>query len=308
MDWRQWKLEDWNRALVSTLFYDQERIEQPIRRIEASAKFLARVAEDASAVHAEVHDAFVRSFGRSGSTIRAYFSGADDHERETRRHGYPSILAPLYLTLLAGSADENTYLKGDFRDRFATLLNPVAVGRVPFAGLPAMWKHVQDWSRHRAKQNQDCRMLELPPVRWHDRLISHSKLIAFPGYLDELKLQSLLERASLDSDSPFREIARHLAPRLGAFSQFFQEEFKVFRSHVSKVEDLAAYQTPFWGAVEALTWESRRELSRATGEFALGIDVSDPALVEFYMLANDFAASKLAPQIERSINVVPGRH
>ena len=307
MDWRQWKLEDWNRALVSTLFFDQERFEQPIRRIEASAKFLARVTGDSRAVHAEAHDAFVRSFGRSGSAIRAYFSGAHDQERETRRNGYPSTLAPLYLTLLAGSADENTYLQGDFRDRFATLLKPVAVGRMPFADLPAMWKHVKDWSRRRANQHQDCRVLELPPVRWHDRLISHSKLLAFPGYQDELKLQSLLERASLDSDSPFRDIARHLATRLGAFSQFFQEEFKVFRSHVSKVEDLAAYQTPFWGAVEALTWESRRELSRSTGEFALGVDVSDPALVEFYMLADDFAVDKLAPQIEKSINTVPGR-
>ncbi|HJV86605.1 MAG TPA: hypothetical protein VJ698_14130 [Noviherbaspirillum sp.] len=307
MDWRQWKLEDWNRALVATLFFDQERLNQPVRRVEASDKFLAKATGDTAAGYAEARKAFIRSFGQSGATIRAYYEWSSEHANQTRRQGYPSIVAPLYLTLLAASADETTHSHGNFRERFATLLKPVEVGHLGFGDLPSLWKHVEAWSVRRAKNNLDCRVLQLPPVRWHDRLISHSKLLAFPAYIDELRLQEVLGRAGLDSDSTFQEIAHHVSARLGKFSKFFQEEFEVFRNHLNRAENQEAYQTPFWSAVEALTWENQRELARTTGEFALGIDVTDPAFPEFYLLADDIAASKLPRQLATASAPRPGR-
>lgn len=307
MGWRQWKLEDWNRALVAAVFFDQERLEQPVKRIEASGKFLAKASGDASASHAQVREAFIASFGKRSAPIRAYYVWSPAQAAFIRRCGYPSTFAPLYLTLLAASADETTYLHGDFRDRFAALLEPVGVGRLPFADLAKLWEHVRNWSKQRAKQSHDCRVLQLPPVRDYDRRISHSKLLAFPAYSDELKLREILDRADLDSHSTFKEIALHVSSRLGKFSHFFQEEFDLFRSHVSRAQYQEAYQTPFWSAIETITWENRRELSRAAGEFALGVDVSDPAFPEFYLLADDTAGNKLASQLKKVNTTVPGK-
>lgn len=297
MGWQSWTLSEWNDALVKAVFLDTERLAMKITRIPASDRFLAECTGDPAADHRKAARNFISSFGTRDWEIRGHFSWSKSIQRETQRRGHPSVFAPLYLTLLAATADETTFDEGNFRNRFVSLLKPVTMASPPsFAPLSQLWEHVQEWSKARAKKSGDCRVLILPE-RYHEKLIGYSKRLAFPTFNDETQLQRLLQQRGLGRDAGFRVVAEAVSRREAVFSQPFREEFRLFRELVAAACYEKAYDSPFWGAIQAITWDEDRSASAEAGIFRLGADVSDPSRPELYLLTDETGRKTLGPAL-----------
>eukprot|EP01034_Spumella_vulgaris_P043326 gene43326-53791_t len=223
MSWQAWSLRDWNQALVDAIFFDQERIGIPVSRINASNAFLAGCTGDPACRPDDARACFVRSFGKTSAEVKTHFVTAG---HGLAKSGCPTVVAPLYLTLLAASADESTYDLGNFRDRFAEIVLPVDVGQVNFSRLPAMWAALEEWSRKRCRASSDCRILVLPPPppSRYNKLIGCSKQLAFPGHRDETRLARLLSEHGLAGDvDPIPEAVQSAVLRgLGSFTEAFE--------------------------------------------------------------------------------------
>jgi hypothetical protein len=292
MAWQSWTLSDWNKALVEAVFFDPDRLDREITRIQASEKFLAQCTGDPSCDAEDAQRAFIASFGRNSACILRHFKWSQPIVNRTAKHKIPEVFAALYLTLLAASADEETYTEGNFRNRFVELLKPVIVASPTFGDLPQLWLHVAAWSRLRAKQHGDCRILCLPHPGNEIR-IGHSKRLAFPAYRDEVNLQLLLHSRKLSSTSDFRHVAMAIAARPKDFSAPFLEEFKIFQTLVARARYDEAFDSPLWRAVQAITWDEEQATSLRIGSFCLGVDAADPDWPEFYLLADELGRNTL---------------
>jgi hypothetical protein len=292
MAWQSWTLCDWNEALVKAVFFDGDRLDRKITRIQASKKFLAQCTGDPSCDPRAAQRAFTASFGSTSSVIGRHFQWTPAVVNDTARSTRPQIFAVLYFTLLAASADEDTYTVGDFRERFVELLKPAIVARPTFGALPLLWKHVEKWSRSRAKHRGDCRVLSLPD-EGRERLIGYSKRLAFPAYCDEIHLRSLLQKRGFDSNSDFRHVASAIASRLSDYSKPFLEEFSIFQALATHSRYEEAFNSPLWRAVQAITWDDEEATSQRVGSFCLGVDAADPEWPEFYLLTDEVGRGNL---------------
>jgi len=292
MAWQSWTLSDWNTALVEAVFFAPGRVDRQITRIQASEKFLAQCTGDDSCDAEDAQRAFIASFGSTSASILRHFKWQQPIISRTAKHTIPEVFAALYLTLLAASADEETYTEGNFRNRFVELLKPVDVASPTFSDLPQLWFHVAAWSRLRAKQHGDCRVLCLPDPG-NESLIGHSKRLAFPAYRDEVNLQLLLHSRMLSSSSDFRHVANAIASRPRDFSAPFLEEFTIFQTLVAQARYDEAYNSPLWRAVQAITWDEEQAASQRIGSFCLGVDNADPDWPEFYLLADELGRNTL---------------
>jgi hypothetical protein len=296
MSWQTWTLSEWNKALVAAVFFDSKRLAQCVTRIQASDKFLAGCTGDPSCLPGAAARAFIACFGSTSAEVGSHFIWHDTIVKRTAQNGFPGVFAALYLTLLAASADAETHDEGNFRNRFVELLKQPTVRSPNLAGLPLLWKHVERWSVSRAKKYGDCRVLVLPhPGR--EILIGHSKRLAFPAYSDEVKLQKLLCESGLGSNSEFRSVAWAVSRRENLFSLPFREEFKLFLKLVAGSRFQAAYDSPFWGAIQAITWDAEQAGSKKAGIFHLGADVSDPSYPEFYLLTDETGRGNLGTTV-----------
>jgi hypothetical protein len=296
MAWQTWRLSEWNKALLDAVFFDPERLTLRVTRIQASDKFLARCTGDPSCSASAAARAFIGCFGSTSSEVGRHFAWRETVGRQTVRDGFPSVFAALYLSLLAASADAETHDEGNFRNRFVELLKKPAVHSPNFSGLPKLWEHVERWSVARAKQHGDCRVLVLPHPG-HENRIGHSKRLAFPAYSDEIKLQKLLHETGLGSNSEFRAVALTVSRHESLFSLAFREEFKLFLRLVSGAKFPAAYDCPFWGAIQAITWDADEAASKKAGTFVLGADVADPSYPEFYLLTDETGRNNLGNSV-----------
>jgi hypothetical protein len=296
MDWQSWTVSDWNKALVEAVFFGLDRLDQRITRIQASSEFLAQCTGDPSCKAEAAQRAFISSFGTFSAAILQHFSWSKTIPASTGRNQRPEVFAALYLTLLAASADEDTYSEGNFRNRFVELLKPVNVAAPTFGDLPQLWKHVEAWSRARAKQHGDCRILCLPDPG-HESRIGHSKRLAFPAYRDEIHLQSLLQDRGLSSRSRFRDVAGAIASHHHDFSSTFLEEFTIFQTLVARARLEEAYNSPLWGAVQTITWDVDKATAQRIGSFCLGVEAADSGWPEFYLLTDERGRSSLGPAI-----------
>ncbi len=292
MAWQKWTLSDWNKALVEAVFFDSDRLDREITRIQASKKFLAQCTGDPSCDPKAAQRAFTASLGSTSAGIGRQFKWNAAIVSDTAQFTRPQVFAALYFTLLAASADEDTYDVGDFRERFVELLKPTSVAWPMFEGLPRLWEHVAQWSRARAKRHGDCRVLCLPEPG-HDNRIGYSKRLAFPAYRDEKKLQSLLQVRGFNSGSDFRHVASAIASRMNDFSRPFLEEFSIFQALVTRSKYEEAFNSPLWRAVQAITWDEEQATSQRIGSFCLGVDAADPDWPEFYLLTDELGCSSL---------------
>lgn len=297
-DWRSWKLADWNAALVRTVFFDESRLSLPLTRIQAGGRFLAACAGDPAADPAAVQRAFIASFVSSTHRIRTHFAQCVPLADETAHLGYPAAFADLYITLLAAGADHSTYGEGNFRKRFAELLYPLQISAPDFSGLPSLWRHVAGWSAGRAAQGTGCRVLVLPPPG-SETLIGYSKRLAFPAYADEIRLERTLQTAGIDFRAEFSAVARAVSHSRSSFSPVFQEEFDAFSRLAAAQKLRESYESPFWGAVQSITWHQERSESVRNGMFRLLADAGDPACPELHLLADDTGRAALASYAAR---------
>jgi len=292
MAWQSWTLSDWNKALIEAVFFDPTRLDREITRIQASEKFLALCTGDPSCDSKAAQRAFTSSFGATSAAIGRHFKWTGTLVNLTARYNRPQVFAALYFTLLAASADEDTYEVGDFRERFVELMKPVNVAWPTFSDLPQLWLHVASWSRSRAKRQGDCRVLLLPDPGSENR-IGYSKRLAFPAYRDEVNLQSVLSSRKLSSSSDFRHVANAIASRPREFTASFLEEFNIFQTLVARAKYPEAHNSPLWRAVQAITWDEEQAVSQRVGSFCLGVDASDPGWPEFYLLSDELGQSGL---------------
>lgn len=286
MNWRTWTLKDWNKALIDEVFLNQEKLDLKVTRISTSNRVLAQCTGDANADGHEAARRFLSCFRASTTRFKTHFTWSNSIIQTTERLGHPSIFAALYVTLLAATADETTFDEGNFRNRFVELFGESVLSSPPsFSDLPKLWEHVATWSRARAQKTADCRILVLPDPQ-HECLIGYSKRLAFPGYRDEKLLHRVLQDYGVDADSGFNAVAQAVSARQSRFSPSFREEFKIFVALITRARDDESYDSPFWGAIQALTWDENRQIGSQLGVFQFGVDTSDPICPEFYLLVD----------------------
>jgi hypothetical protein len=295
--WKSWSLSDWNAALVSAVFLGIERAANPITRVDATARFLARCTGGSGSSPEDARRSFLASFGNSPSRIRALYRWPRNRPLP-RGRAIPERFAALYLTLLAGSADEITDEIGDFRQRLIELLNPVDVGSLPFEDLPAMWSYIARWSESRHAELGDCAILKLPEVSRSENRIGFSKQLAFPTFKDEIRLKTILEDSSLSDSSEFSGIARAVYPRIDTFSGEFRKEFAVFSAYVANAEFHKAYDSRFWEVVRDIALDEASESARGIGNYCLRLDTEDTYNVRTLLLFDDTARSCLPPTLK----------
>lgn len=280
MNWQTWSIEDWNSALIQKVFFANGRAGTTIKRIDANARFLVSCTDDSSADPEEVKKYFLICFGSSVKKIRDLYKW-NSIALQSNGGDFPKIFAPLYLTLMAGSADDNTQEFGQFRTRFKELLSPYvkkadSLLSMEFSDLPFMWKHMAEWSKKRQDTLADCGELILPSIHSNENRIGLSKKLAFPTYKDETNLKAVLEAKQLSENSDFAEVIKAIRYRLSNFSNDFIIEFEFFASCIRSQEFLKAYDSRFWGVVQDISLSS--EITKATSKykFCLQLDISDP--------------------------------
>ena len=64
-----------------------------------------------------------------------------------------------------------------------------------------------------------------------EAIIGIAKRLAFPGYLDQQRLATLLARTGLDDRAPVTDLLAALRADLAGFSDHFQAEFREFRDN-----------------------------------------------------------------------------
>ncbi len=286
-----WALSEWNDALIRAIFLDPEQARRPLQRVTASDRFLARVAGADGAASGEVKLSFLRSFGTARMVARQ-FEWTSANQRSLR-DGLPNFFAALYLTLLAGSADENTYYEGNFRVRFATLLKDVGFPDFfHFNDLPRMWRELEGWCRRQAENGATCRQLVLPDPQ-RDTLIGYSKRLAFPSYSDESRLSNLLSGIGATEELTPAYVLKQVAQALSKFSANFREEYQEFAKHCGRGHPNDWYETPFWGAVQDIAWDLDCSEAKKNGRYDLVVDVTDCFEPWLTLFADDVGADKL---------------
>jgi len=276
LDWKAWTLEDWNHALVREVFFNSGPTDIPITRINASDRLLSKcIGVDAN--HEEVRKHFIACFGGGPRSVRAKFVMRAIYRQRTQADDIPAVFAHLFLTLLAGSADANSIGFGQFRHRFSELFESFNVGELPFDDLPKFWSLVADWSINRNNRLGDCRVLQLT-YRGRENRIGNSKKLAFPTYVDEKRLNSLLDPDNLD----FGQVGGTVINNIKPFSDQFKEEFYNFYTCLHRSDLKGAFETPFWGVVQDLSLESQKYLVSNYGSYSVEIFIQQQDS-EFYL-------------------------
>lgn len=280
-------LSQWNSALVAALFLRPDRARTTLSRIDATGRVLEELSGGQD--RASAKRSFLNAFGSDPQAIKDQFTLSPRITVLTKRDGIPPNFAALYLSLLAASADDDTFQVGRFRMRFAALLEIDELESFHFEDLPALWTQFALWSKSRAASAGDCAVLVLPDPQ-HETRIGHAKRLAFPSYRDEIHLRSALADSAVDSRDPFHAVSRAAHERLGKFSQTFRDELSGFRSLVYAERLQEAYDSPFWGAVRDITREEEEKELAQFGRLCVQLDTADPQFPELSVLADERAS------------------
>lgn len=280
-------LSQWNTALVAAFFLRPDRARTTLSRIDATGRVLEQLSGGQNRTAAK--RGFLSAFGSDVQSIKDQFTLSPRIAVLTKRDGIPPNFAALYLSLLAASADDDTFQVGRFRTRFAALLDIDELESFHFADLPALWKQFASWTKRRAASSGDCAVLVLPDPQ-HETRIGHAKRLAFPSYRDEIYLRTALADSAVDSRDPFQAVSRAAHERLGKFSQTFKDELSGFRSLVAEQRLQEAYDSPFWGAVRDITREEEEKELAQFGRVCVQVDAADPQLPALTILADKQAA------------------
>ena len=292
MSWKHWDLAGWNQALLHEIFFDGTRLSLPLTRICASDNLLAQCTADQQPDHDAVRRAFIDSFGSTAHEVVKKFSWDRAAQQSAEGLGEPNYFAALFLTLLAATAEDTTHEFGDYRTRFSTLVLPVVLNSPPVKNLSKMWEHLRDWSVRRARRHGDCRVLQLP-AKNHERIIGYSKRLVFPAYRDGLRLAEILAKLRVNTNPEFWRLRHAIQRERTIFSNSFLAEFDIFGRSIDCADNDGAFNSAFWGAVCELVWETTLKEERQAGKYCLGIDMSDPGIPEFYLLADGTGAHRV---------------
>ena len=260
-DYRAWSLEDWNNRLVQAVFSHRGSTNLDLQRIDGTGQFLCSVANAPEAEAKDVRCRFLATFPSCWKEVANLFEPTSSvWQGWTADRPDLPFFAGLYLTVMVAAANQDTHDQGQFRDRFMTTL------RLPkhtyFShGLPYMWRLAAAWSKRQSELGEQVRTLILPDPG-HESIIGYSKRLAFPVYPDQRRLAKLMKEARIDSEIPVQDLISVLDRRVGEYSDQFRTEYRLFKEALYVDNHLAAVQTPFWGAMQDLTWGASWDRSR----------------------------------------------
>lgn len=250
--WREWSVNDWNRALFDYFFKD-DGDHNSVSRIVVNNNVLRSVA-GGGATSDEAYNSFRRAVCEAldGENLAAVI---DEVGRETRfSHEYPGEFAYLAVTCYAATHAVETGEEGNFRRRLREFLGLDSTDQNYWLNsLPSSWKRFRNWLDHAIEAGRPVRRLILeapPPSR---RLIGYSLGLAFPSHRDHLLLIHCLAGQDLSESPPIIRVLQTINRRLSKFSSTFQTAFTRFRAGFdSRQPNL--HESPFWSAVrEAIT-------------------------------------------------------
>ncbi|TIN90658.1 MAG: hypothetical protein E5Y06_31535 [Mesorhizobium sp.] len=276
-NWRSWSKVEWNDALVRAVF-----LRRPagtiIRRIDTTQSWMAQIAGANVSQGEAVRDAFLSVFRGFHLSARALFSPARLTRGWSSTSTHLPFFAELYLSLIVASADERTADLGRYRERLAELTG-IGAGALIGHELPDLWRKAALWST--STSAVDVARLVLPSPG-NEAIIGIAKRLAFPRYLDQQRLATLIARTGLDDRAPVADLLDVLRAELAGFSDHFQAEFREFRERYQR-DPLDAARTPFWQALQEISW-ARGEVY-TDGMLDLELDPSDPHDARLTVLA-----------------------
>lgn len=159
------------------------------------------------------------------------------NSEETEKH-----YSLLVLSLLAASAEHDTYKLGDYRKRFAAILgieeNSIDINR---EGLPRLWQNLQRriYQKSTNEPSIKYRHLELPDYG-RENIIGYSKKLSFPSYRDSIKFAQLVHGDDTNKDLTVltpHELFKLLYSKKREFTATFVEELEIFRVSLFEFDD-----------------------------------------------------------------------
>jgi hypothetical protein len=301
LEWRDWNRTDWNDALVEATFQQSAHSSPAIRRIDSTSQYLARVVNASAKDSESVRQAFVSCFKGPTYEIKRLFDYTRQTHRWTPKSKKLPFFAQLYLSVLVASADATTYEMGNFRERLTASLGLTRDPLFYLGDLAALWEAAALWTKR--SESTGLRLLQLPDPR-HETIIGYAKGLAFPAYRDQLRLSEILATRKLHSDSPINLVQAAVEAARAKFSDWFNDEYRIFSGYVGRGDKQAAIRTPFWAAVMDISWEHRpSDAARAGVTFQLELDIVDPYEASVQLLSDRL------PALQRSSwKVVEGEH
>lgn len=304
----KWTPVDWSAALIGPIFYSTVP-NRKISRIPSSSRLLGAVA---NLEPEEAEKLFISSFGSTRAKIlRAYKFNNSTASNATKQAGFPVYFSALYLSLLAASADEDTYWQGDFRSRFKILINRSLGFELfqesslsnSFADLPLMWNQLKFWLKGKNESDHYWAALVLPDRTDRETHIGYSKRLAFPSFKDEKLFRDVLRQMELNRNSSPYEIVRAIDynRHYQGFSTSFLEEFLTFRELILAGNEMAAVDTPFWGAVRDISYEHEEFERKKIGRYCILVDISEPLSFKLNIFT-DATGALSNPGITQAIN------
>lgn len=279
-------LSAWNHALLEAVFRAGDLRTGAIRRINVTDAFIASAIGYPLDRAAAAREGLIAAFRRNYPAGRYIF----DHYLLTRRWDPGSMVPPffvnLYLSLIVASATEETWQEANFRRRLAALLEQDVNRDLVGAGLPRLWRDLEDWSRSPTARQAGYRELRLPSPG-NERIIGYSKRLAFPRFDDLNRLAGICAREELDVRSPLYTIVRTISAERNRFSERFQEEFDLFHALV-RTDRRSAIDTPFWDAFAEVSWSPVSFGSGGPSAAAsLALDLTDLSAPRLNLLRKD---------------------
>jgi hypothetical protein len=290
LSWNDWSIEEWNDALVESVFAFSEGRSPEVRRIDTTSKFFSDLIGGEKLEGEAARQSFINLYKKRGRRIRDLY---DYHTNTFEWHPTSHRLKffhKLYLTLLAAASDEDVADIGDFRERLRHFLDIEDTGIDPVnPDLPKLWVAAQEWSAEQRKQGRPIRSLVLPDRRdlGRETLIGYSKRLAFPNFHDQDNLAKILTQHALSATSPIDDLLRQIGRDLYRFKETFRREFTLFRNKAHSGDYSAAMMTPFWGALEDTDWTRERTARTSHNRIRLELIVSDPQAPDFLVWSYD---------------------
>ena len=274
--WRDWSVNDWNRALFE-YFFEDSGDHASVSRIVINNDILRRVAGEGATAD-EAYTAFRKVVCESLddenlASVIDWFGSESRFDQEC-----PGEFVYLAVTCYAATHAVETGEEGNFRRRLKEFLGlDTADQNYWLNSLPSSWKRFQTWLDHAIEAGRPIRRLILNTPPSSRRLIGHSLGLAFPSHRDHLLLVQYLAAQDLSESPPILRVLQIINRRLNRFSDAFQTAFRRFRTGFeSRQADL--HESPFWSAVrEAIveTYTTRQEQQVTRGRVMLRLDRED---------------------------------
>jgi hypothetical protein len=294
--WREWRLEEWNAALLRS-FFSSGDITGPVTRLLVTREEFTRVA----AVAADDADAALEAFL---TAVRHRLDGPRSRSLMVDAHRLgsswcvessiiPPFLSHLFVTCLAASdvAPGAT----QFRKRICALLRTdLTQHGLVGDSLNILWRQFAQWLRFR----RDCgdtslRPIELPSVRdvGSLKIIGVSVWLAFPSARDRRQLMSALDDAAVDATAPdVTAVVKSVRRTELSFTSRFRRAFAEFmHAYTDAAPDCE--RLPFWMAVRDCFGTRAAELRRERGVATAVAEADEDDNLSVFVLADDVAVA-----------------